>query len=268
MAVNFRPFWHGCGTAGWLSRLDRSDGGKVALGATWLTATKGMSMAKAKDPAEVAATIRQSIEVSKRGSRRVRFYRLRDLFGFQAWSAQRKELVTKHLTDQGIAVQPTLTEIDLDDWVLLSLPQLPPQRHDHPDPRPTAEFFDHLESVRLDSEREVEMHFASPLFRELGYSEEQEAAGYPFDTWEGVHHHVAEADLLYFADAKHHLTKGQPLILVECKGPDKGPYAGVGQVKSYAYWIKPAYYVTVNGEFLTVYNYQGGAVPDVKVLEM
>ncbi len=199
-------------------------------------------MAKEKDPAEVVATIRRSIEVSTRGSRRVRFYRLRDLFGFQAWSAQRKEIVARLLADQGIAVQPPLSEVGLDDWVVLSLPQLPPRRDDHPDPRPTAEFFDYLESVRLDSEREVEMHFVGPLFRELGYGEEQEAAGFPFDMWEGVHHRTAEADLLYFADDRHRLTGGEPLVLVECKDTGKTrPDAGLGQVKSYAFWIKPAY---------------------------
>jgi len=225
-------------------------------------------MPREKDPAEVVAAIRRSIEVSPRGSRRVRFYRLRELFGFQAWSAQRKEIVARLLVDQGVVVQPSLSEAGLDDWVVLSLPQLPPRRDDHPDPRPTADFFDHLESVRLDSEREVEMHFAAPLFRELGYGEELEAAGFPFDTWEGVHHRVAEVDLLYFADDRHRLTDGEPLVLVECKGSDKGPDAGVGQVRSYSFWIKPAYYVTTNGEVLTVYNYQGGAVPDVKVLEV
>ena len=226
-------------------------------------------MAKEKDPAEVVAAIRRSIEVSSHGSRRVRFYRLRDLFGFHAWSAQRKDLVGRELEKQGVAVQPALSALDLDDWVVLSLPLLPRQRDDRPDPRPDEAFFDHLASVRLDSEREVEMHFASPLFRELGYAEDEEAAGFPFDMWEGVHHRVAEADLLYFADGNHTLTGGEPLILVECKSPDKTrPDAGLGQVRSYSFWIKPAYYVTTNGDLLTVYNYQGGAVPDVKVLEV
>jgi hypothetical protein len=228
-----------------------------------------MIVSREKDPAEVVATIRRSIEVSTRGSRRLRCYRLRDLFGFQAWSAQRKEIVAKSLADQGVAIQPPLSEIDVDDWVVLSVPQLPPQRDDHPDPRPKPEFFDHLESVRLDSEREVEIHFVSPLFRELGYEEEQEAAGFPFDMWEGVHHRVAEADLVYFTDDKHRLTDGEPLVLVECKDTDKArPDAGLGQVRSYSFWIKPAYYVITNGDLLTVYNYQGGAVPDVKVLEV
>lgn len=225
-------------------------------------------MTRKKDPAEVVATIRRSIEVSRRGSRRVRFDRLRDLFGFHAWSPPRKELVTRLLADQGIAVQPPLGEAGLNDWIVLSLPQLPPQRDDRPDPRPSDEFFSHLESIQLGSEREVEIHFVSPLFRELGYSEEQEAVGFPFDTWEGVHHRVAEADLLYFTDDRHRLTDGEPLVLVECKDIDKGPDSGVGQVRSYSFWIKPAYYVTTNGQVLTVYNYQGGAVPDVKVLEL
>jgi hypothetical protein len=73
-----------------------------------------MVMAREKDPAEVVSTIRRSIEVSPRGSRRVRFYRLRDLFGFQAWSVHRKEIVARVLADQGIAVQPPLNEIDLE----------------------------------------------------------------------------------------------------------------------------------------------------------
>jgi len=225
-------------------------------------------MAKEKDPAEVAATIRRSIEVSTRGSRRVRFHRLRELFGFHAWSAQRNELVSRLLADQGVAVQPPLGEADLDDWVVFSLPQLPPPRDHHPGPQPSAEFFEHLESVRLDTEREVEMHFASPLFRELRYSEEQEAARFPFDAWEGVHHRLAEADLVYFADDRRRLTDGEPLAVVECKGTNKDAAAGLGQVKSYSFWIKPAYYVTTNGDVLTVCDYQGGAVPDVKVLEV
>lgn len=174
-------------------------------------------MARVKDPVEVVATIRRSIEVSTRGSRRLRFHRLRELFGFQAWSEQRKELVARILADQGIAVQPPLGDVGTDDWVVLSLPQLPVLRDDHPDPRPSPAFFDHLESVRLDSEREVEMHFVGPLFRELGYGDEQEAAGFGFDMWVGVQHHTAEADLLYFADARHRMPDGEPLVLVECK---------------------------------------------------
>jgi hypothetical protein len=48
----------------------------------------------------------------------------------------------------------------------------------------------------------------------------------------------------------------------------KGPVAGLGQARSHAFWIKPAYYVITDSDFVAVYNYQDGAVPDVKVLEV
>jgi len=54
---------------------------------------------------------------------------------------------------------------------------------------------------------------------------------------------------------------------VHASTADQPPDAGTGQAKSYAYWLKPAYYVTTNGDVIVVYNYQGGAVPDVKVLD-
>lgn len=105
------------------------------------------------------------------------------------------------------------------------------------------------------------------FFEQLGYHEEQEAAGFGFVMWEGVRQHHAEADLLYFARDMHDIEKGDPLVLVECKAVGKGPDAGLGQARSYAYWLKPAYYVVTDGDYLTVWNYQGGAVPDLRVCE-
>ena len=224
-------------------------------------------MVQRKHPDDVVASIRRSIEVSPRVSRRVRCHRLRDLFGFQAWTAQRKQFVAQKFEGQGIVAQPLLDQAGLNDWIVLSLPVMPKPDTSSPDPRPTVDWFEHLMSVRLDSEREVEMHFASPLFHGLGYDDEHEAAGFRMDTWEGVRHRVAEVDLVYFANEHHSLAHGVPLVLVEAKGSDQAPDAGMGQAKSYAFWIKPAYYVTTNGDVVVVYNYQGGAVPDVKVLD-
>jgi hypothetical protein len=42
-----------------------------------------------------------------------------------------------------------------------------------------------MQSVRPDTEREVEIHFAAPLFRELGYPEDQEAAGFGIQVYQG-----------------------------------------------------------------------------------
>ena len=225
-------------------------------------------MRQKKDPVDVAASIRRSIEVSQKGSRKVRCHTLRELFGFQAWSTQRRDLVGKILADQRILVQPPLSDAAPDDWVVLSLPDLPPPNDDHPEPRPSEDWFEHLMSVPLQTEREVEMHFASPLFHSLGYCDEQEAAGFRFETYAGVQFRIAEADLVYFASDCQSLTDGDPLVLVEVKDTAQPPDAGTGQAKSYAYWVKPAYYVVTNGDVLIVYNYQGGVVPDVKVLEI
>jgi hypothetical protein len=46
----------------------------------------------------------------------------------------------------------------------------------HPDPVPKPGWLTHRASAWMDTEQEVEMHFASPLFREgLRHSDEQEA---------------------------------------------------------------------------------------------
>ena len=111
------------------------------------------------------------------------------------------------------------------------------------------------------------MFFASPLFHALGYTDEHEAAGFRFVMWEGVSRKPVEADLVYFADEHLSLDDGVPLVLVEVKSSDQPPEAGKGQARSYALWIMPAYYVTTNGKVVVVYNYQGGNIPDVQVLE-
>ena len=224
-------------------------------------------MAKKKDPEDVVASIRRSIEVSQKGSRKVRCSTLRDLFGYDAWNGQRKARVTRLLDDQNIHAQPTLSEAGLHDWIVLSLPVLPKPDDSQPDPRPSPEWFEHLMSVHLDSEREVEMFFASPLFHGLGYSDDHEAAGFRFVMYEGVTRKTVEADLVYFADERRSLDDGVPLVLVEVKGSAQPPDAGKGQARSYALWVMPAYYVTTNGEAVVVYNYQGAVVPDVKVLD-
>ena len=175
-------------------------------------------MAREKDPAEVVETIARSIQVSQRGARRVRAHRFKELFGYQALSAQRRERIEQLMAEAGIVVQPSLEEAGRDDWLVMSMPAQTVIPDAHPDPRPSADWFQHMKSVRPDTEREVEMHFASPLFRELGYGEEQEAAGFGIRVYQGSRPpQRVEADLLYFADELHHVDGGLPLVIVECK---------------------------------------------------
>lgn len=117
-----------------------------------------------KDPTDIVATLRRSIEASQRGSRRLRAHRFKDLFGFQAWSPARREMVGKLLSDEGIVVQPALEQAGRDDWLVFSMPALGVRTGTPPEPQPTAEWFAYLAGLRMGSEREVEMHFVSPLF--------------------------------------------------------------------------------------------------------
>jgi hypothetical protein len=229
-------------------------------------------VAKEKDPAEIIATIAQSIRVSQRGVRRVRAHRFKELFGYQVLSAQRREKIEQLMADAGIEVQPSLEDAKRDDWLVMSMPVQVVVIEVSPDPAPTPEWFAHMASVSTDTEREVEMHFASPLFREgLGYCEDQEAAGFGIQWARGSRPGHVEADLLYFSDDLHDLKAGEPLVLVECKRllkDEKDLQAAVDQANSYALRVIPAYYVITDGRIVSVWDYQGAVAPDREVLRV
>ena len=229
-------------------------------------------MAREKDPAEIIETIAQSIRVSQRGARRVRAHRFKELFGYQVLNSQRRERIERLMAEAGIEVRPSLEDARRDDWLVMSMPVEVPVAEASPDPAPTAEWFAHMASVRTATEREVEMHFASPLFREgLGYSEEQEAAGFGIRWARGSTPGHVEADLLYFAGDKHDVKAGEPLVLVECKRlikDEKELQAAVAQAHSYALWVIPAYYVITDGRIVSVWDFQGAVAPDRELLRV
>lgn len=229
-------------------------------------------MAREKDPAEVIQVIAESIRVSQRGARRVRAHRFKELFGWQVLNAQRRERVERLMAEAGIEVRPSLAEAKRDDWIVMSMPVPVPVTEASPDPAPTAEWFAHMAAVHTDTEREVEMHFASPLFREgLGYREDQEAAGFGIRWARGNTPGHVEADLLYFADDKHDLKAGEPLVLVECKRlikDEKELLAARDQAHSYALWVIPAYYVITDGKIVSVWDFQGAVAPDRELLRV
>jgi hypothetical protein len=229
-------------------------------------------MAKEKDPAEIIQTIAESIRVSQRGVRKVRAHRFKELFGYQVLSAQRREKIEQLMAEAGIEVRPAIKDAGHDDWLVMSMPVQVPVPEAHPDPAPTAKWLAHMASVRTDTEREVEMHFASPLFREgLGYHEDQEAAGFSIPMARGSQPGRVEADLLYFGGDLHDLHAGEPLVLVECKKllkDEKELIKAAAQARSYALWALPAYYVVTDGRVVTVWDFQGAIAPDREVLRV
>lgn len=229
-------------------------------------------MAREKDPAEIIETIAQSIRVSQRGARKVKAHRFKELFGYQVLNSQRRERIERLMAEAGIVVKPSLEDAKRDDWLVMSMPVEVTVPEASPDPAPTAEWFAHMASVHTDTEREVEMHFASPLFREgLGYSEEQEAAGFGIRWARGASPGHVEADLLYFGGDKHDIKAGEPLVLVECKRlikDEKELQAAAAQAHSYALWVIPAYYLITDGRMVSVWDFQGAVAPDIEVLRL
>lgn len=210
-----------------------------------------------KDPVEVVATLKESIDASPTKSRRLLLHTIRSLFGWKAWTVPHRELATRLLTEQGILAQPSIADAGLDDWITFSVPPKPP--------RPDDEWFHGLMSAAFVSEVEVEMRLICPLFRKLNYDEIHEAAGFGFLLYEGRSRKRVQADLVYFAD-EHHSKQGMPLVVVEAKGPGQKLDDATEQARSYASSLRPAYYVVTNGDLLTVWSYQG-AVRDTKKME-
>jgi hypothetical protein len=221
--------------------------------------------AKPKDPVEIVATIRESIEASPRKSRKVRCHNLRSKFGWQAWTAKRKEQVAQLLRDQEILAQPAIADAGLDDWIMLSMPIITSPSTKDPSSRPSNDYFHRLMSVPLGPEREVELHYVTRLFHVLDYDDIHEAAGFGFILHEGVSKKRVEADFIYFADEDHSM-QGSPLVLVEAKSAAHKLDAAIEQARSYANVLRPMYYAATNGDVFMLWNYQG-AIPDVKVLE-
>ena len=199
-------------------------------------------------------------------------HRFKELFGYQVLNAPRRERIEQLMAEAGIEVRPSLAEAKRDDWLVMSMPVRVAVPEASPDPVPTAEWFAHMASVRTDTEREVEMHFASPLFREgLGYREDQEAAGFGIRWARGSTPGHVEADLLYFASDKHDLKMGEPLVLIECKRlikDEKELQAAAAQAHSYALWVIPAYDVIADGRIVSLWDFQGAIAPDREVLRI
>lgn len=77
-----------------------------------------------------------------------------------------------------------------------------------------------------------------------------------------------EADLAYFADERRDLDHVRPLVLVECKRAIGDFEAAAGQVRSYALWALPAYYVVTDAWTVNVWDFQGAVARDVHVLTL
>ncbi|MGH3171780.1 MAG: hypothetical protein ACRDN0_38710 [Trebonia sp.] len=67
------------------------------------------------------------------------------------------------------------------------------------------------------------------------------------------------------------MKAAEPLVLVECKRlikDEKELQAAAAQVRSYALWVIPAYYVITDGRVVSAWDFQGAVAPDREVLRV
>jgi hypothetical protein len=108
--------------------------------------------AQARYTATWAFSVRPACRCSQRGSRKLRAHRFKELFGFQAWSPGRREMVSKLLASEDIVVQPPLDEAGHDSWLVFSMPTLPEVKQQRAEPRPSDARFAYWEQLRPGSE--------------------------------------------------------------------------------------------------------------------
>lgn len=224
-----------------------------------------------KSEVDIALEIYQSVQQSTLKQKRLKSSTFWGLFGVKARHQHVVDRVATLLETQGLKVfvksGETLGQEKDDDWVMLTMRL--PQPGTIPPPVsltqwPAAEWFSMIQGRIFESEREVEAFFVAPLLEQLGYEYDDIVIGYPVEVFKGVHKITIEADCVMFNGPSR--EKKDALLLIEAK--KKGISADhIGQAKSYAQELIPAYYVLTNGQQVKVYQFNGLLAPDDCVMD-
>lgn len=115
----------------------------------------------------------------------------------------------------------------------------------------------------------MEYYFILPILEMLGYEYDDIAIGYPVIIYEGVEKKTKKADIVVFNGSSHNYQDGDDVLLViEAKNPkNEIKYDHIGQAKSYAKELTPAFYIVTNGEKVIVFQINGLKCQDERVLE-
>ncbi|MBC7080411.1 MAG: type I restriction enzyme HsdR N-terminal domain-containing protein [Methanothrix sp.] len=228
---------------------------------------------------EIAQEIRESIEKSNKHERR--------LMSKTFW---REEFRVKKKTSQVVArISRILDENNIkfsvksgaefgkekpDDWIILGINDKVVINGNGDDnggkpPEPPREWFECMQTRIFESEKEVEVYFVLPLLEKLGYKYDDIVLGYPVILYDGVKKRTKEADIVIFNGASHNYQEGDDVLLViEAKSPQVEIKTDhIGQARSYARELIPAFYIVTNGEKVIVFRFNGLKCIDEHVLE-
>jgi hypothetical protein len=143
------------------------------------------------------------------------------------------------------------------DWIVITLnPVIPPRE----------EWFDKIIARDYESESKVSTYFIAPLLERLGYNYEDICMEHPVIMDRGhTRDRSKHADFAVFngpgRDAK------DVLLVIEAKVKDITE-KDIGEARSYARELLPAYYLVTNGKYLNVFGFNGMKILDSKVMEL
>ena len=210
----------------------------------------------------VVDEIYEAIQATPRRQRRLYSSTFWSKFGFKTRTLERIEQVSAALRDKSLLVdvgEQVFGKEEPKTWVIISYVELPPT--------PSDDWFTSMAHHEFESEREVESFFVLPLLEKLEYVEDDIALAHPVKTREGTKRITAQVDCAVFNGLPH--AKENTLLIVEEKWAAREQWDdAVGQARSYALWLRPAYYVVTDGYAVRVYWCQVEDASDKVVLEL
>lgn len=225
-----------------------------------------------KTDAEVVLEMYQSVMQSKNKQKRLKSSTFWRLLGVKVRRKDTVEYVQRMVHQQGLNISvksgALFGEEDKHDWIILTMKLLrePPELQSGPGPTPPGQaWFDSMQTREFESEREVEAHFILPLLQELGYEYNDIAIGFSVEMFKGVKKIKAEADFVIFDGPGR--DRQDILLVLEAKSSEKGINLDhIGQARSYAQELLPAYYVISNGKEIQIFQFNGMLIPDERVM--
>jgi hypothetical protein len=225
-----------------------------------------------RSEADVAFEMRQSVEQANDKQRKLKSSTFWRRFDVKAKQPQVVERINRLLINQGIIVDVKSGEAfgkeKDDDWIVLTLEIKPPEPEEQTTTAifPTSDWFKDIQEKVFESEREVETFFIAPLLEKLGYDYDDFVIGYAVEMFKGVQRIKAEADFVLFNGLSR--EKKDSLLLIEAKKSNKAITPDyIGQARSYAQEIMPAFYIITNGVQVKVFKFNGMLAPDTQVMD-
>lgn len=226
----------------------------------------------------IAARIKNDVEQSLSGSKRLKLSTLLSKFGCKRRSDKNTAEITQLLSAFGLSINPPIVRFGQSsgvlstEWVYLSIdvPEAPSPAI--PLPSWNADgWFDRITTLELRTEKEVETKFIVPLLTRLGYNDDDRYDGMPIPAAHGSRKTTLVIDFALFNCDIPELHN-QPLLTVEAKRESrllkkKELENAHNQAKSYCLWAQCDYFMVTDSHTIQAFHIaRGGCLGGLKPL--